>query len=834
MPITAAGLSTEEALVRLRQTGPNSIRQEPRRGIALRIGMQLRDPMILLLLAAAAIAIALQHFSDTTVIGVVIVLNTAIGVAQELKAEQAIAALRQLAAPTARVIRDGHDVVIAAERIVPGDLVQLQAGDIVPADGVLIESHAMLANESALTGESVPVEKADGDLVSAGTVVTAGRGVFETTKTGANSALGEIAAMVAKEGPRATPLQRRLRGLSQTLAVTALGLSAIVLLIGIIQKRDLGEMAVVAISLSVAAVPESLPAVITLSLALGARRMARRSAIVRWLPAVETLGSVTVLATDKTGTLTQNRMLAERVWLPDAELEISGEGYSPVGSFRVRGSADSSPTIRLPLLLRDVLLCNDAALLPPAESKGEWAAAGDPLEGALLALAAKANLDIEATRDRHPRVSEIPFDASRRRMTTMHHDPDGGLLLVCKGAPDVLVELDPTLTAEEARAALQAAEAMAADGYRVIAVADRAAPPSASGTPLAELEGGVTLRGLVGIADPPRAGVHRVVQSLRQAGVRPVVVTGDHPVTARAIADRVGITDVYARTKPEQKLDIIGSLQDDGEIVAMTGDGVNDAPALRRADIGIAMGKGGTEVARQAADLVLADDELHTLVAAIEEGRRIYTNVRTFLRFALAGGFAEVIVMLVGPLTGLAIPLLPAQILWINMLTHGLPGVAFGAEPPDPAAMHKPSRSPDQSVLGDGLARGIVTTGLLMGAISLAVGWWAADSGRPAQTLVFITLGLAQLGVAAALRTSPGRRGGIRFLDLAIAGSAILLALGVFASPLHTLLETTTPKPSELLVAVVAAVVPGSLIAVQRGLKSRRDGDVTKVHDLGT
>jgi Ca2+-transporting ATPase len=771
---------------------------------------QLRDPMILLLLAAAVLTSLLRDLTDLTVILVVIVLNTAVGVVQELRAERALAALRRLAAPQARLRRAGRTVMVPAADVVPGDLVLLQAGDIVPADLTLHDTARFQVDEAALTGESVPVDKQPPAEALAGTVVTLGRGSGVATRTGPDSALGRIAGLLAAQRPRQTPLQRRLGGLSRTLSVAAVALSAAVAVSGLIRGLPLTEMVVTAVSLTVAAVPESLPAVVTLALALGAHRMARRSAVVRRLPAVETLGAVTVVAADKTGTLTEGTMQCERVWTDAGEHVAEGNGYRPAGSLRGPGGP------ALERLLRDVVLCNDADLRPPGPDRPSWTPVGDPTEAALLVLAGKGGLDAGAVRAAHPRTGEVPFDSVRKQMTTVHGD-----LLICKGAPEVLLTGDTIRYGDLARARA-VASGLAAQGYRVLAVADGE-------------RGALRLAGLVAITDPVRRDAPEVLASFGDAGVDLLMITGDAAGTALAVADRVGIDHggrvvtgadidagadpgpasgarVFARIRPEQKLDIVRAWQAGGQVVAMTGDGVNDAPALRRADIGVAMGGGGTEVARQAADLVLTDDDLGTVVAAIEEGRRIYTNVRTFLRYALSGGLAEVLVMLAGPLLGLAVPLLPAQILWVNMLTHGLPGVAIGAEPPDPAAMRRGPRSPDEQVLGSGLWRRIGWTGTLIAIVTLAVGWGAERSGAPWQTMVFLVLGLSQLGVALALR----RPGAFRFLDVAVVGAAVVQVGPLLLPPLRDLLGIGTVSPGQLALVTLAGALPGLTVRLLR------------------
>jgi P-type Ca2+ transporter type 2C len=805
------GLTTAQAREALRRYGRNEVVTEPGPHLPYRIGRQLVDPLILLLLAAATVTALLRDATDTAVILLVIVVNTTVGVAQEVRADKAVAALRRLGAPTARVVRDGTEHVGPAADLVPEDLVVLAAGDVVPADVRLVEAYRLSVDESALTGESVPVDRSADDELSAGTVLVTGRGRAVVTRTGGDSSLGRIARLVATARPGPTPLQKRLSRLGRVLGAVVVVLSALVTVLGVLAGEPLVRMAVTGVSLVVAAVPESLPAVVTLALALGAKRMARAHAIARRLHAVETLGSVTVLCLDKTGTVTEGRMAVRTAVAADGEVfEIDGTGYSPDG--RVGGDLSTD----LVELARAGVLCNDARLRPPTDDRPEWTVVGDPVEGALLAFAGRCGLDVAAVRAAAPRTAEEPFDPLTRRMTTVHSGPSGPYR-VRKGAPEaVLAPGDPLL---------DQAGNLAAQGLRVLAVA--------AGT------GALRPLGLVAIGDPLRSGAAEVAAACDRAGIRVLLVTGDHPATAQRIATDLGVwragdrvvrgddgpldhgdldrVAVFARTRPEQKLDIVAGLQRQGHVVAMTGDGVNDAPALRRADIGVAMGAGGTEVARQAADLVLADDNLGTVVAAVHEGRRVYDNIRRFLRYALSGGVAELLVMLAGPLVGLAVPLLPAQILWINLLTHGLPGVALGAEPASPHAMRRPPRSPQESVLGAGLTKAVLGIGTVISLVALGGGVLAHRYGAPAQTMVFLILGLAQLGVALAVR-APRHRGtpGNPWLGWAVALSAVLLLGAVVLVPLRVLLGTAALTPPQLLVAVVVAALPGAGLALAR------------------
>jgi Ca2+-transporting ATPase len=816
------GLTSAEADGILVRHGPNRLPAAHRPHLVARVAGQLRDPMIMMLCAAWVVVLAIGDRQDATIIAAVVVLNTVIGVVQEVRAQRAVDALTQLASPHAHVRRDGVVVVIPAADVVPGDLVRLEAGDVVPADLRLSDSSALQVDESAMTGESVPTDRAAGDEVLAGTVVSRGRGWGTVVRTGPDSGLGRIAALVASSPPRPTPLQRRLSILSRQLVVVTAALCLVVMVLSILRGESYVDAAVLAVSLGVAAIPESLPAVVTVALALGAHRMAGRSAVVRSLPAVETLGSVSVLAADKTGTLTRGVLVARRLWTPDGPCDVSGDGHDVYGEVVGSESAEAG-ALRL---LRDAALCNDATL--GVRDGDAWRAVGDPFDVALLVAAAKQGITTDLLARRWTRLEGVPFDEANRSMRTVHRDRDGLRLEVLKGAPEaVLAMLDPGPDVEAARVE---ADTLAAQGYRVLAVAENR-----------------TWVGLVGVVDPPHPDAREVVEECRGAGVRLLMITGDHPGTARAIGDAVGILrdggevadgdavaagahaghvesiDVYARTRPEQKVGIVDAWQATGAVVAMTGDGVNDAPALRRADIGVAMGGRGTEVARQAADLVLVDDNLKTLLVAIGEGRRIHANIRTFLRYGLAGGLAEMVVILVGPLLGMPLPLTPAMILWVNMVTHGVPGVAFGAEPLDPALMHHPSPPPSRSILDRVLATQIVTAGLMTAAVSLTAGWLAYRSGGPLQTVVFLTLGLGQLGVALALRAPRGKGSWRdRGLELSVLAAGACQVAGVLVPGLRDLLGTEALASRDLLVLLVAAGVPGLFVATGRVLARRR------------
>ncbi|MFM9373565.1 cation-translocating P-type ATPase [Streptomyces sp. Da 82-17] len=835
-PATAAleeGLSEAEAARRLADEGPNEVAAAPPVPLHRRIRAQLLDPLILVLLAAVVLTLAIRDHTDALVIGLVVLVNTTVGVVQEIRADNAIRALSALSAPHARVRRDGAVRDVPSASVVPGDVLLLGEGDIVAADAELADASALLLDESMLTGESVPVDKDAGSTVSAGTVVVRGRGVAVVTATGSAGALGRIAALL-DDRREPTPLQRRLAALGRVLAAVTLVLCALVLVLGTVRGLPLGTMAVTSISLAVAAVPESLPAVVTLALALGARRMVARHALVRRLPAVETLGSVSVLATDKTGTLTEGRMVVQHVWTPELEAEFTGVGYEPEGDVLVAGrpaTADELPPVAA--LLTVTALCNDAALRPP-DPEGptdRWAALGDPMEAALLVAAAKAGRAPD--HPAYPRIAEAPFDSLRKRMSTLHRTPEGRVLVCLKGAPEAV--LDPAVLRDRpdtlARAHEHAAD-WAARGHRVLAVASgtRDTPPDEA----ADAEHGLDLLGLVALSDPPKPHAAATLASCRAAGITPVLITGDHPATAEAIASRVGVltdddtgTDrrvvtggdvaagtvsdltavrVFARTDPGQKLDIVEAWRARGAVTAMTGDGVNDGPALHRADIGVAMGARGTEVARQAADLVLTDDELSTVVAAVEEGRRVYDNIRRFLVYGMAGGAAEILIMLLGPLLGLTLPLRAGQILWINLLTHGLTGVAMGAEPASPGAMRRPPRPPEQHILGSGAWQRLLVLAAVVTAASLGAGLAAEAFGLAWQSVLFAALLAAQLGVVLGLRARLFTRANL-FLPLSALASALLGAAALTLPFLRSVLQTEPLGWAEAGLALACAAV---------------------------
>jgi Ca2+-transporting ATPase len=774
-----AGLCADEVARRRSTYGLNAIQEHRARSPWRMLLDQFTDFMILVLIAAAIISGMIGEPPDAIAIMVIVLLNGVIGFVQEYRAERAVAALKLLAAPNAKVLREGKQATIPSAQLVPGDVVVLEAGDGVPADARLVEAVQLKVEEAALTGESVPVEKQARPLTEAelplgdrlnmaykGTLVTYGRGTGLVVATGMHTELGKIATLLREEEEVKTPLQKRLAQFGQRLALAALAICAIVFLVGVLRGESAILMFLTAVSLAVAAIPEALPAVVTVSLALGARKMVKKQALIRRLPAVETLGSVTYICSDKTGTLTQNKMRVERVVVAGrvaARVPPVGE-LGEAGQWFGQALALSNDAVRQD---RDRML-------------------GDPTEVALYVAAREAGYDKERLQIVSPRLAEIPFDSDRKCMTTFHQI-DGGVVAFTKGAPERVVArcesmlADSGLAPVERQDVLSQADRMAADGLRVLAVAVRRWParPADLSPDLVERE--LSFVGLVGLLDPPRPEAQDAVVLCKSAGIMPVMITGDHPATARAIAQRLGIiadggdvmtgqelarlsieafeerverVRVYARAAPEQKIKIVQALQDKGEFVAMTGDGVNDAPALKRADIGVAMGRGGTDVAREASHMILLDDNFATIVTAVREGRRIFDNIRRFIKYTMTSNAGEIWTIFLAPFLGLPIPLLPIHILWINLVTDGLPGLALAAEPEERGIMQRPPRPPNESIFAHGMWQDIVWVGLLMGGVSLVTQAWAYRTGQAHwQTMVFTVLTLSQMGNVLAIRS---------------------------------------------------------------------------------
>jgi Ca2+-transporting ATPase len=880
-----SGLEAGEAAQRLTKDGPNELIDRGGKSPWKILWEQLTGIMTIILIVSAVISLLLDDHEDAIAILAIVVLNTVLGFTQEYRAEKAMAALKKMAVPRVRVRRGGSVLEISARELVAGDLVLLEAGNFIPADARLVESVNLRVQEAVLTGESEPVEKMTAALAQSnlplgdqrnrafmGTLVTYGRGLALITATGMRTELGRIAEMIQGVEQDQTPLQRRLEQLARGLAIGALLVVAIVFGLGLLRGEDMRLMFMTAISMAVAAVPEGLPTVVTIGLALGAQRMLGRKALIRKLPAVETLGSVTVICSDKTGTLTQNQMTVTYLDVADHVLNLREElqGFSP-SLLRGESKADLAGHPAVAALLAGGALCNDAVLEPDHNNPERLTGVGDPTEGALVIAAARADLWKEQLEKALPRVGELPFDSERKRMTTLHRVESGlpaGLDIITagtdfvaftKGAVDGMMDIASGVWAdgrvqainEDWKERMRASNnRMAAGGMRVLGLAYRLYESQ----PSTLLEEDLVLVGLIGMIDPARPEVHAAVQTARSAGIRPIMITGDHPLTALAIARELGIagddaravtgqelahmspedlvevvthTAVFARVSPEHKLRIVEALQSRGEVVAMTGDGVNDAPALKRADIGVAMGITGTDVSKESAEMVLLDDNFATIVAAVEEGRRIYDNIRKFIKYALGSNVGEILVMFIAPFMGMPLPLLPLQILWINLVTDGLPGLALTVEKAESNTMHRPPFHPKESVFARGLGRNILLVGIALTILTLGVGYGAWVAGIEVwQTMAFTTLTLAQMGNVLAIRS--GRDSTFKlgfFSNLPLLGSVvltILLQLAVIYVPfLQDIFETDALTAGQFGICFLASLALFLVIEAEKWLVRR-------------
>jgi len=893
------GLTTEKVKARQEKYGPNELTEAPPTTFWEMLWAQINSFVIYMLIGAAIISALLSDYTEAAAIMAIVILNAIMGIIQESRAEAALAALKKLAAPEASVLRDGHRVSIPATQLVPGDIVFLEAGNYIPADVRLLEAVNLRIDEASLTGESVPVEKnaqsrleADiplGDRKNTafmGTLVNYGRGKSVVVSTGMNTQLGMIATMLQRVETEETPLQRRLDSLGKVLGWGSLIVCGLVFVIGVIRfllepghasffspeaLTHFTESFMIAVSLAIAAVPEGLPAVVTISLALGMREMVQRHALIRKLSSVETLGSATVICSDKTGTLTQNEMTVTRLWAGGEFVGVTGSGYTPVGEFTRDGKSvtlDKYPAVKTALWLGT--LNNDAQLEHSGEQAGQetYRMIGDPTEGAILVAALKAGASAISLNQAYPRKQEIPFDSTRKRMVTIHaveapEDQDISPLekedskrewyiVAVKGAPDVVLDLcshvqtldngDQKMTDDWRKKVLAANDAMTVDALRVLGVAYRMVPVLPDEINSDELEKDLTFVGLIGMIDPARTEVSEALNVARDAGIRTIMITGDYPKTAKAIAEEIGllsanhkvmtgselnelsdeemienvkVTDVYARVSPEHKMRIVDALRANQEVVAMTGDGVNDAPAIKRADIGVAMGITGTDVAKGTADMVLTDDNYASIVSAVEQGRVIYSNIRKFVYYLLSCNAAEIMIIFLGTLFGWPVLLTAIQLLWLNLVTDGAPALALGTEPGDPDIMEQPPRPPNEPIINKYMLIGIIVQTIAITVVTLAAFALGNPNGNIAfaETMAFVTLSISELFRAYTARSEfyPLTKIGLfknKFMNWAVLGSLVLILVVVYVPFLQPIFNTASLGWEHWLEIIPLVLIP--------------------------
>jgi magnesium-transporting ATPase (P-type) len=867
------GLTTREAADRLAIHGPNRLPQGPRRSAFLRLLIQFHNLLIYVLLAAAALSAIMGHAIDAAVILAVVIVNACVGFIQEGRAERALEAIRRMIDPKAKVVRDGQRTSLAAEEIVPGDVVLVEAGDRIPADLRLTRARNLRIEEAVLTGESVAVDKsvapvpthaALGDRASmafSGTLVAAGQGSGVAVSTGAKTELGRIGALVGAVETLKTPLVRQMDGFARQLTVATLSISAAAFLFAVFARQYATTDAFMAVvGLAVAAIPEGLPAVMTITLAIGVQRMAGRNAIVRRLPAVETLGSVSVICSDKTGTLTRNEMTVRSIVTACATFDVTGAGYEPDGAFRTGGcDVDPAGDPVLAEVVRAGLLCNEATL---RRTDGVWRVDGDPMEGALVALAMKGGIDAELARKQLPRRDEIPFDAQHRFMASLHHSHEDAAFIVIKGAPERILQMclrertgrgDRPIDRDAWHGRV---DELAARGQRVLAFATKAVAPGQQDLAFSDVQRDATLLGLMGLIDPPREEAIAAVEDCRRAGIRIVMITGDHAVTAQEIARQLGLadqpkvltgqhletmdeaalrraageTDVFARTTPEHKLRLVQALQADGFIVAMTGDGVNDAPALKRADVGVAMGDKGTEAAKQAAEMVLTDDNFASIVAAVREGRTVYDNLMKVIGWTLPTSGGEALTILAAIAFGFVLPVTPVQILWINMITAVTLGLTLAFEPTEPGTMRRPPRPPQEPILSRDLMWRIVFVSALFVMGAFGVFSWAQDRGlgiETSRTLVVNTIVVMEIFYLFSVRyvhgTSLTWRGvlGTRAVLIGVAAVVLGQFLFTYLPPMQTVFGTRPVAVLDGLAIVGVGVVLLLVVEAEKRIRGR-------------
>ena len=860
-----AGLTSAEATRRLAEYGPNELRAAGRVSPWTVLIGQFKNVLIVILLVATALSAILGHGVEAIAIAVIVLLAVLLGFVQEYRAERAIEALRRMAALTATAVRDGEEDEIPARELVPGDVILLRAGDVVPADARLVEAINLQIEEAALTGESVPVEKhtaplagdqlALGDrknLVYSGTVAAYGRGLAVVIATGMNTEFGKITGMLQTVESGKTPLQENLDRMGKTLAKAALVIVALIVALGVLRGQSFIDMFIFGIALAVAVVPEALPAVVTISLALGVQRMVKRNALVRRLPVVEALGSTTIICSDKTGTLTRDEMTVRKIFIAGRLIDVSGAGYDPHGSFSQDGSpgAPSGPLLEL---LRGAVLASDARLVT---KEGHWHIKGDPTEGSLVVAAAKAGLDRVDLETEYPRISEIPFTSETKRMTTLHETAEG-LVAYAKGAAEVILDgCTRWLTEEGARpldgearkAILEEARQMAGTALRVLGIATK---PGAS---IEYAEHEMTFLGLVGMIDPPRSEAKAAILACEQAGIKVAMITGDHPMTAQAVARELGLLktgrsvtgpelesmsdaeferevaqiEVYARVSPAHKLRVVTALQKHGHIVAMTGDGVNDAPALKKADIGIAMGITGTDVSKEAASMTLLDDNFASIVAAVEEGRGIFGNIKKYLMYLLSSNIGEIGLMAGATLLGLPLPLTAVQLLYVNLVTDGLPALALAVDPPERDLMRRKPRDPRTGIFTRPVVTLMSLGGLWSTIANLSLYIWALNSGRSvseAMTMTFVSLVLIQFVKAYNYRSDRNsvldRPFANKWLNLAIASQLGLLVLVIYWQFLHDVFGTYYLTLEDWLIVTALAFTVSPVLEIAKWMARR-------------
>ncbi|MBY0097637.1 calcium-translocating P-type ATPase, SERCA-type [Mesobacillus maritimus] len=863
------GLAEKEVSNRQKQHGLNALEEGEKPSALLLFFNQFKDFMVLVLLGATLISGLLGEMVDAIAIIAIVVINAFLGFFQERKAEKSLDALKELSAPQVMVLRNGSWVKVLSKEVVPGDIIKFSSGDRIGADVRLIEANSLEIEESALTGESVPVSKYTdtltipnpgiGDMENMafmGTLVTRGNGVGVVVGTGMKTAMGQIAGLLQSAETMETPLQRRLEQLGKILITVALFLTVLVVGVGVLQGHDLYTMFLAGVSLAVAAIPEGLPAIVTVALSLGVQRMIKQKAIVRKLPAVETLGCASVICSDKTGTLTQNKMTVTHAWSGGKTWTIDGVGYNPRGEFYSDERTVNPNSVKpLQQLLTFGMLCNHAELI---EKEKEYVIDGDPTEGALLVAAMKAGLTRSGLlKNQFEIVNEFPFDSQRKMMSMVVKDRNGRQFVVTKGAPDVLIGLSRSILWDDRQQHLTrdltekvqgAIDGLAEKALRTIAIAFKPLPANTVVLSEKEAERDLTFIGLQGMIDPPRPEVKTAVKECRDAGIKTVMITGDHLITAKAIATELGIltkgsrvmdgatlsslsveeleevveeVSVFARVSPEHKLKIVKALQNKGHVVAMTGDGVNDAPAIKAADIGVAMGITGTDVAKEASSLVLLDDNFATIKAAIKEGRNIYENIRKFIRYLLASNVGEILVMLFAMLLALPLPLVPIQILWVNLVTDGLPAMALGLDQPEDDVMKRGPRHPKEGVFARGLGWKVISRGFLIGLATLiafmTIYYRNPDDLAYAQTIAFATLVLAQLIHVFDCRSEKSifarNPFGNKYLVWAVISSLVLVLGVIYYPPLQPIFHTVSIIPMDWLLIIGMASLPTFLLA---------------------